>query len=51
MYKITEIKNRWNICKGGKVVLSGFNSPAEALAVARVHGLILSEYKEINRAA
>jgi len=48
MYILSVSKYRWRISERGKVVLSGIGSATQALAIAKAHGLILTEFKDLN---
>jgi len=48
MFLLSVTKYRWRISKNGQIVLSGIGTASEAVAVARVHGIVLTEYKDLN---
>jgi len=48
MFILSAHNKRWRISKGGHIVLSGIGSVTQAANLARLHGIVLSEFKPFN---
>jgi len=44
MFKLSIIKSRWRISKDNSIIFSGIGHPAQAYALARVYGIVLTEF-------
>lgn len=48
MYKLTLHRKRWRIEKGNEILLSGIGTANQALAIAKAHDYILSEFYNLQ---
>lgn len=51
MCKLIVYHKRWIIKKGDKTVLLGIGTPTDALATAKAYGVIVTEFKDLNKRA
>jgi len=48
MCKLSVIKNRWRVSKDGEIVLFGTGTSTQAALIAKQHGIVLTEFKDLN---
>jgi len=48
MYILTTHRKRWRIEEGREIILSGIGTASQAIAIAKRHGVVLSQVKESN---
>ncbi|MCH8135729.1 MAG: hypothetical protein IIB77_07105 [Proteobacteria bacterium] len=48
MYKLSVIRNWWLISKDGEIILSGIGTSSQAALIAKQHGIVLTEFKDLN---
>jgi len=48
MCKLSVIKKRWLVSKDGKIVLFGIGTSSQAALIAKQHGIVLTEFKDLS---
>ena len=48
MFTLSANHNRWRISEDGKIILSGIGSLTQAINIARLHGIVLTEFLHLN---